>query len=98
MDENFGKLGIQDFFNVLFVGGIFGICASWVWPFLWNIYTGIGDNYKYERYVGTILILFGIGIVMQELSSTWDDKVGKIKENVLAKFLTDSTVIGNEVK
>lgn len=98
MDENFGKLGIQDFFNVVFVGGIFGICASWVCPILWNIYTGIGENYKYERYVGTILILFGIGIVMQELSSIWDDKVGKIKENVLSKFLTDSTVIGNEVK
>lgn len=30
MEENVGKLGIVVFFNVLFTGGIFIICASWI--------------------------------------------------------------------
>ena len=43
MEENVGKLGIIDFFNVLFAGCIFIIGFLWLFPCFLEFY----DDFKY---------------------------------------------------
>ena len=89
MEENLGKLGIMDFFNVLFTGGIFVICASWICPELWSLYININKDYQYESYVGIVVLFFGIGMILQEVGSYYDAKFEHIKDNVLKNFLKE---------
>lgn len=93
MEENLGKLGIMDFFNVLFAGGIFVICVSWICPELWSLYTNINGKYQYESYVGIIVLFFCVGMILQEAGSYYDSKYEHIKNNVLKNFLREDLQI-----
>ena len=87
MKENFGKLGIEDFFNVLFAGGIFIVGIWWTFPFLFELYDDFKWNYEVEAYVGIIVIIFLLGLVAQELGTSLDQRWGHIKSNVIENFL-----------
>ena len=82
MEDNLGKLGIIDFFNVLFTGGIFTICVGWIYPEIWNLYIKININYQYESYAGIIVLFFCIGMILQEVGSYYDTKYEHVRNNV----------------
>lgn len=89
MEENAGKLGIMDFFNVILTGGLFTICTSWIYPVFWDLYTNITKEYQKESWVGIIIIFFGIGLILQEVGSYYDSRFEHIKDNVLNNFLKE---------
>lgn len=93
VEENFGRLGIMDFFNVLFTGGIFIVCACWICPWFWEQYLKV--NLKTERYVVILVISFTIGLILQEIGVFWDKKIGHIEENVLSNFLSRNAIFTN---
>lgn len=90
MEESLNKLGIMDFFNVLFTGGIFAIGASWIFPWLWEQYININREYEYESYVGIIILFYTIGMILQEVGSFYDSNFEHIKDNVLQYFLQEN--------
>lgn len=87
MEKNFDRLGIMDFFNILFVGGIFIVCVCWICPPIWNWYLSINKEYKMESYVGIIVISFTIGLILQEAGVFWDKQLGHIELNTINNFL-----------
>lgn len=93
MEENLGKLGIMDFFNVLFTGGFFVICISWIVPWFWDYYVSINENFEYESYVGVFVLCYVVGIILQELGSWYDSKCEHIKSNVLEYFLQEKVIL-----
>ena len=98
VEENLGKLGIMDFFNVLFTGAFFVICISWIVPCLWKYYVKINQNFEYESYVGIVVLFYIVGIILQELGSYYDNKYEHIKSNVLEYFLKEEAILNKAIK
>ena len=86
MEENYKKLGIQDFFNVLFAGAVFAICIIWIEPFVWFWFVRIEGN-DALKYLCTAIVLYAIGLCLQELGSIIDGRIFKIKTNAISTYL-----------
>ena len=78
------QLGIYDFFNVLLSGTIFvfGLCtiSSNVEKFLWN-------NMTVQKWIGIVLIIYVIGMILQELGSKADRYCFKIYKSMNRSIL-----------
>lgn len=96
VEKNFDRLGIMDFFNILFVGGIFIVCVCWICPPIWNWYLSINKEYKMESYVGIIVISFTIGLILQEAGVFWDKQLGHIELNTINNFLLKNIILNNK--
>lgn len=107
MEESVGKLGIIDFFNVLFASCIFMIGFWWLFPNFFELYGEFKNDYEKEAYVGIIIIAFFIGLILQQFGSFLDQKCFHIKSNVIENFLKLSNlkevtksndIIDNDIK
>ncbi len=95
MGDNFSQLGIQDFFNVLFSGGYFGVSVSVIFSNLWDKY--IESDMNNFKYVCIFLIFYALGLCLQEIGSFFDSRVLKIKKNALSHFLWGKEKYYNDV-
>lgn len=97
------QLGIYDFFNVLLSGTIFvfGLCAisSNLNSYLWS-------NITVQKGIAIVLLIYIIGIILQELGSIADRKIFKIYKGMNRSILkgkldnqftqkTNNKIIGN---
>ena len=90
MEGYYEKLGIQDFFNVIFGGAIFCICICWIYPQILTHYNNFKNTYKEESYIVIFVIFFVIGLIIQEVASFFDVKIMHIKSNVVKNFLKNN--------
>ena len=81
------QLGIYDFFGVLVSGSVFvfGLCAisTEFFHFLW-------DNITLGKGLGLLIIIYLIGLILQELGSVADCYVWKVRSSARKNFLKDS--------
>lgn len=87
MEENFGKLGIQDFFNVLFNGALFIVCAYWIFPKILDRYFDLKKQNETEAYAILLVVFFAIGLIIQEFAQICDRHIFHIKMNAERNFL-----------
>lgn len=93
-EDTYGKLGIQDSFNVFVSGGFFVLCMFWIYPQLWKFYSSI--ELQTERYLGGIIICYICGISLQEIGSTLDSKIFKIYDTIIKGCFKKNSDIFNK--
>lgn len=93
MDDLFDKLGLYDFFNVIFVGGIFIIVFLVIlYPEAYHYFCGILKS-SYEKGICFFFISYLLGIIFQEIGKIIDRNFEKVKYKHFENFLNDDNDI-----
>lgn len=87
------QLGLYDFFNVLiygatFVGGV-SLLNEKLCQFLWY-------GLSFPKAFGTVLLIYIIGMILQELGSKIDEHITKIYESMYQRMLKGETTVSFE--
>ena len=74
------QLGIYDFFNVILSGTTFigGLCIINV-----NLYNYIGNSFSLQKGIGLFLVIYILGMILQEIASILDSKIFNIYKGFL---------------
>ena len=78
------QLGIYDFFNVILSGTTFigGLCIINV-----NLYNYIGNSFSLQKGIGLFLVIYILGMILQEIASILDSKIFNIYKGMNQSIL-----------
>lgn len=93
---NFSKqLGIYDFFNIIIAGAVFIFSLCVVNS---SIYSCIWSNMNFVKGLGIVILIYIVGLILQELGSWADEKKFKIYERMSRSIIKNTNKSGEELK